>query len=132
MSTTGKSKASYAVPAVLYAIFVGTAFSPDVQPVLAKAFGVAPFGYPVAAVVAVTMAFVFLPFAVAIHHFMLIAEQAAADGGSVDKFSLLSYAVTAGQRHPHLRRSQMIALAGLIYFVMVCFGWIVYAAAKGI
>jgi hypothetical protein len=129
---TQKSKASYLVPALIYAIFVGTTFSPSVQPVLIKAFGTAPFGFPVAAVVAAIMAVLFLPFACAIHHFMLIAEQAAADGRSVDKFSLLSYAATVGQQHPELRRSQMIALGGLMYFVMICFGWIVYSDAKGI
>jgi hypothetical protein len=129
---TRKNKASYVIPALIYAILVGTTFSPDVRPVLTKAFGAAPFGLPVVAVVAATIAVLFLPFAYAIHHFMLIANQAAADGRSIDKFALLSYAATVGQRHPELRRSQMIALGGLMYFAIICGAWIAYADARGI
>lgn len=129
---TRKSKASYVVPALIYVLFVGTTFSPEVQPVLTKAFGTSPFGLPVTVVVAAAMSVLFLPFVYAIHHFMLIAEQAGAEGRSVGKIGLLSYAATVGQRRPELRRSQMISLGGLVYFVVVCVGWIVYADAKGI
>lgn len=129
---TQKSKASYVVPALIYALFIGTTFSPDVRPVLAKAFGASPFGLPVAVVVAAAMSVLFLPFAYAIHHFMLIAEQALAEGRGVGKIELISYAATVGQRRPELRRSQMIVLGGLVYFAMVCIGWIVYADARGI
>lgn len=126
------SKMSYVVPALIYALLIGTTFSPDVQPVLAKAFGTVPWGLPVAPVVAAAMAVLFLPFVFAVHHFMLIAERAAADGHGVGKIGLLSYAASAGRRHPELRRSQWISLAGLAYFVLVCVAWIVYADAKSI
>lgn len=127
-----KSSMSYVVPALIYALLIGTTFSPDVQPVLAKAFGAAPFGFPVVPVVAAAMAVLFLPFVFALHHFMLIAERAAVDGHSIGKIGLLSYAASVGRRHPELRRSQRISLAGLAYFVLVCAAWIVYADAKGI
>jgi len=127
-----KSKASYAVPALIYALIVGSTFSPEVQPVLTQAFGTLPSGLPIAAVVATAVAFLFLPFAYAIHHFMLLAENAVAEGRSISKFGLLSYAVTVGQRRPELRRSQIISLGGLIYFVMICGAWIAYADMKGI
>lgn len=127
-----KSKISYALPALIYALLIGTAFSPDVQSVLAKAFGAKPFGFPVVWVVAIAQAVLLLPFAFAIHHFMLIAHRAVADGHSVGKIGLLAYAANVGQRHPDLRRSQMISLAGLIYFVLICGIWIAYADAKGI
>jgi hypothetical protein len=83
-------------------------------------------------VVAGAVAVAFLPFALALHHFMLIAEQAAADGSSLGKIGLLAYAISVGQRHPELRRSQLISLFGLVYFVLVCAAWIAYADAKGI
>jgi hypothetical protein len=127
-----KSKTSYALPALIYVLFIGTTFSPDIQPVLAKAFGSEPFGFPVTWVVAVAQAILLFPFIFAIHHFMLISEQAAADGHSIGKFGLLAYAASVGQRHPYLRRSQMISVAGLIYFVLVCGVWIAYADAKGL
>ena len=127
-----KSKMSYALPAVIYVVLIGTVFSPEVQPVLAKAFGSAPFGFPVVCVVAAAQAILLFPFVFAIHHFMLIAEQAAADGHSVGKIGLLTYLASVGERHPHLRRSQIISLGGMIYFVLVCGLWIAYADAKGI
>ena len=127
-----KSIGSYVVPTLVYALLIGTTFSPDVRPVLVAAFGPAPFGYPVVWVAAVAQVFLLLPFALGIHHFMLIAEQAVADGRDVGKIGLLAYAATAGRRHPHLRRSQLISVAGLGYFVMVCAAWIAYADAKGI
>lgn len=123
---------SFAIPAVIYAVLIGTVFSPDVQPVLAEAFGSEPLGFPVVWVVAVAQAILLFPFIVALHHFMLVAEQAAADGHSIGKIGLLVYLANVGKRHPQLRRSQMISLGGLIYFVLVCGLWIAYAAAKGI
>lgn len=127
-----KRKTIYALPALIYVLLIGTTFSPGVQPVLAKAFGSEPFGLPVTWVVAGAQAVLLLPFMFAIHHFMLISEQAAADGHSIGKVGLLVYAASVGQRHPHLRRSQMISVAGLAYFVLVCGAWIAYADAKGI
>ena len=53
-----KSRTSYVMPALIYALLVGTTFSPDVQPFLAKTFGAAPFGVPVALVVAGAVAVV--------------------------------------------------------------------------
>lgn len=126
------SKTSYALPALVYVLFIGVTFFPDVQPVLIKAFGGRPFGLPVTLVVALTEAFLLLPFVVAIHHFTRIAEQAARDGHGIGKFGLLAYTMTAGQRHPHLRRSQVFSLMGLIYFVALCAAWIVYADMKGL
>lgn len=127
-----KSRMSYALPAVIYVLLIGTVFSPDVRPVLAKAFGPEPFGFPVTWVVAIAQAILWFPFVFALHHFMLIAEQAAADGSSIGKVGLLVYAASVGKLHPQLRRSQIISVAGLIYFVLICGIWIAYADAKGI
>ncbi len=127
-----KSRMSYALPAVIYVLLIGTVFSPDVQPVLAKAFGLEPFGFPVTWVVAIAQAILCFPFVFALHHFMLIAEQAAADGSSIGKVGLLVYAASVGKLHPQLRRSQMISLIGLAYFVLICGAWIAYADARGI
>jgi hypothetical protein len=127
-----KSKTSYVMPALIYALLVGTTFSPGVQPVLVKAFGAEPFGFPVAPVVAGAIVVLFLPFALALHHFMLIAERAAVDGRSLGTIGLLAYAASVGQRHPDLRRSQLISLAGVLYFVLACAAWILYADSKGI
>jgi hypothetical protein len=127
-----KSKMSYALPAVIYVVLIGTIFSPDVQPVLTKAFGPELLGFPVAWVVAAAQAILLFPFIFAIHHFMLIAEQAAADGHSIGKIGLLMYLASVGKLHPRLRWSQIIAAGGLVYFVLVCGLWIAYADAKGI
>ena len=127
-----KSRTSYAVPALIYALVVGTTFAPDVRPVLVKAFGAMPFELPVVPVVASAVAVLLLPFALALHHFTLIAQQAARDGSSLGSLGLLAYAASVGRRHPELRRSQLVSLFGLVYFVLVCAAWIVYADSKGI
>jgi hypothetical protein len=127
-----KSKTSYVVPILIYALLVGTTFSPSIQPFLARAFGPSPFGLPVSLAVAGAVAILFLPFVLALHHFMLIAEQAAMDGRSLSKIGLLAYAIGVGQHHPELRRSQFVSLFGLVYFVLVCAAWIVYADSRGI
>lgn len=127
-----KSAASYALPALVYVLLIGTTFSPDVRPVLVAAFGAQPFGHSVTWVVAIAQAIFLFPFVLGIHHFMLIAEQATADGHGISKIGLVAYVASVGQRHPHLRRSQLIAVAGLAYFMVVCGIWIAYADAKGI
>ncbi len=126
------SRTSHALPAVIYVLFIGTAFSPDVRPVLVEAFGAQPFGYPVTVVVAIAQAIVLFPFVFALHHVMLIAERAAAEGHGVGKIGLLVYAASVGRRHPELRRSQFIAVAGLAWFVLVCGIWVAFAGAMGI
>lgn len=126
------SKTSYALPALVYALFIAVPFFPDVQPVLVKAFGSRPLGQPVMLVVALAQAILLLPFVFALHHFMRIAEQAAKDGRGLGKVGLLVYTMTVGQRHPHLRRSQVFSLIGLVYFVALCGAWIAYADMKGI
>lgn len=127
-----KNTASYALPALVYVLLIGVTFLPDVQPVLVKAFGSTPLGFPVPLVVAVAQAILLLPFAFALHHFMRIAGQAAREGHGAGIVDLLVFATSAGQRHPELRRSQIFSLAGLVYFVVLCAAWIVYADIKGI
>ena len=126
------SRTSYALPAVIYMLFIGTTFSPDVQPVLVKAFGVEPFGVPVTVFVAIAQAILLFPFVFGLHHFMRIAERAANDGHGIGKVGLLAYAASVGKRHPELRRSQVFAIAGLVWFVVACGIWIAYTDAKGI
>jgi hypothetical protein len=127
-----RSTTSYAVPLLIHALLVGTTFSPDVQAFLIAAFGPKAFGLPIALVAAGAVAILFLPFTLAVHHFMRIAERAAAEGHGLGKIGLLAYAAGVGQRHPDLRRSQLMSLAGLVYFVVLCAAWIAYADARGI
>lgn len=124
--------ASFLVPLLLCALVVATTYSADVHPVLVRAFGETPFGLPVTHVVAMGQGVLLLPFAYSIHHFMHIAHRAGAEGLSLGTFGLLSYAVSVGKRHPELRRSQVISLFGLIYFVAICAAWIIYADTRGI
>jgi hypothetical protein len=127
-----KSTTSYAVPILIHALLVSATLSPDVQAFLAGAFGPKAFGLPIALVAAAAVAILFLPFTLAVHHFMQIAERAAAEGHSLGKIGLLAYAASVGQRHPDLRRSQLMSLAGLVYFIVLCAAWIAYADARGL
>jgi hypothetical protein len=122
----------FVFPVLILVALIGTTFSPDVRPTLVAAFGDSPFGLPVTVVVAFAQFLIFLPFLWVFYHLMQIVEQALKDGRSVGKVGLLIYVSSVGQRHPNLRRSQMVCILGLLYLGAICAGWIFYASSQHI
>jgi len=123
-----ETRTAIALSVVVYACVIGVNFKPSVHAKQVEAFGAAPLGLPVRGVVVLAESILFVPMPWCFWHAMRIAYQAAHDGC---RFGL-SYLLTVGNRHPHLRRSQVVCLAGLAYFVALCAVWIVYAEVRGI
>ena len=121
-------RATLVVSAVVYACVIGSNFQPAVRAKQVEAFGAMPLGLPVTAVVVLAETVLFTPMPWVFWHGMQIAFQAARDGRWISP----GYLLTVGGRHPHLRRSQVVCLGGLAYFVVLCAAWIVYAEAQGI
>ncbi|HOX39024.1 MAG TPA: hypothetical protein PL033_13645 [Candidatus Brocadiia bacterium] len=120
------------VSALMYACVIGTTFDPKVRITFVKAFGDAPLGIPCAVFVPVFFSLLMIPFPVMMWHMSLIMISAMRDGVRLGQIGLLIYLVMVGRRHPELRRSQMIVIAGSAWFIGLMFAWIAFAASKGI
>jgi hypothetical protein len=118
--------------ALLFATLVGVELDPKVVEVQVKAFGAAPLGLPVQAVVIAADLVLFAPFVVVLEHLANVVEHAREDGVWLTKGAILDYLVFGAGKHPHLGRSRVIVLGGLVYFAAIVGAWIAYASAKGI
>lgn len=113
---------------VFYGVIVSVNFCDDVHATQVKAFGAAPFGLPVGLVVSIVETILYIPAPFFISHLAQMAIHARKAGR---RFGIV-YILTAGYSDPTLRRSWAITLAGLGYFIIVCFSWITYASWRGL
>jgi hypothetical protein len=113
---------------LMYGIIIGVHFDPWVREKHVEAFGAAPFGVPVVAMVLAVLAVLALPIPWFIWHAFRLSFQAHQD----QKWFGPRYLFRVGGLHPHLRRSRTICLAGLAYFLILSGTWIAYATARGI
>jgi hypothetical protein len=111
-----------------FSIVVGVNFDQKVHATHVKAFGEHPFGLPVLAVVSIVEVFLYIPIPFFFWHYIGITMQAHADGRLSNPFYLL----TVDALHPELRRSKIVCLWGLAYFIVLCATWIMYAESRGI
>jgi hypothetical protein len=112
----------------LYGVAVGIHFAADVHKVDVKVFGPAPLGLPAGVVGAILSTVLYLPVPFVLWHVMRIMFQAMTEGGGAGIVSL----IVIGARHPHLHRSLLISLGGLLYFILLVAAWIAYAAHRGL
>jgi hypothetical protein len=117
---------------VLYAILLGSSFTPEARIKWIQAFGRNPFGLPSLAFVGGLLTILYLPTPVAIYHSCLVGEQARRDGVGFFGLRALLYLSDVQHRHPHLSRSRWICLGGMGYYFAVVAAWIVYTAMLGI
>lgn len=126
------------ISVVIYAILVGIHFDPEVRATFVKAFGPKPFGLPVTVVVIIAESLLFLPMPWVFFHLMHVMTRMMrdrAERGSGAPISLSSFLLEGGRgwrRNSDLRRSYWIVLGGLLYFVLICAGWITFTAVRGI
>jgi hypothetical protein len=114
---------------VIYAVIMGVLTGdPKVRAKMVEAFGPRPLNMPTSAFVVCAVTVLYAPVPLMAWHFVRLALQAAEDGR---RFKL-PYLLTVGHRHPELRASQRVAIAGAAYWLVIAFCWIVYAAARGI
>ncbi|MDI1437503.1 hypothetical protein [Polyangium sorediatum] len=118
---------------ILAALFLGCVLAvnldPNVRAVQVAAFGPAPLGLPVGLVVALAEVLLFAPFFWVFPHLMRLVMDRFAQGGSLSKLGIVLAVAQAG---PEGRRSRRIVVAGLVYFIALVAGWIVFAASRGI
>ncbi|TKC98011.1 DUF3592 domain-containing protein [Polyangium fumosum] len=118
---------------IVAALFLGCVLAvnldPNVRAVQVAAFGPAPFGLPVGLVVALAEVLLFAPFFWVLPHLMRLVMDRFAQGGSLSKLGIVLAVAQAG---PEGRRSRRIVVAGLVYFIALVAGWIMFAASRGI
>jgi hypothetical protein len=124
--------ATVSMSALIYIILVLVSFDSSVRDTFVKAFGERPSGMPNILFVLLLQTVLYLPMPWVFWHMMMIIHQAIQDGRGIGKFSLLIYLASIGQLHPHLRRSRLVCIGGLVYFFAITGAWIIYAAARGI
>jgi hypothetical protein len=113
---------------IVYATTIGVNFDSKVRAKQVEAFGDTPLGLPVFLVVAFVETVLFIPMPWVFWHTIRLSFQARQDGRSIG----FIYLLTVSSFHPHLRRSQIVCIGGLFYFVVICCTWIVFAAVRGI
>ena len=128
MTAKRRIEATAAMSVLFYAMIVLTSFDSAVRETEVKAFGERPAGMPNLLFVLALQTLLYLPMSWVFWHLVGLTFHARQEGR---RFSVW-YILTAGSYHPHLRRSQLACIAGIVYFVVICVAWIVYAEARGI
>lgn len=117
------------VAVLLLACVLGVNLDPKVRATQTAAFGAAPLGLPVTLVVTVVELILFAPWLWVFPHLMRIVMDSQRRGGSLSKAGIILAVWRAG---PEWKRSKLIVVAGLVYFVTIVAAWIAFAAWKGI
>ena len=114
---------------IFYAMLVSVNFDPKAEAKFERAFGAEPLGVTAQHFAILVETILFIPFIFVFYHFGMIIIQARREGMS--PHALLSV-FEAERYHPGLRRSKLICLAGVLYFVAICAAWIIYTGVRGI
>lgn len=119
---------------LVYAILCGIHFDPKVRETSVKAFGAAPIGMPVTAVVLAGQTLLYLPMPFAFYHGMILLFRSQQEGGGTPRglFSMLAFLVEAEKRFPELKPSVYACVGGLFYFGAIIATWIWYTNRLGI
>jgi hypothetical protein len=92
-----------------------------------KAFGSYPsLGLSSRAVGCLLFTIIYFPFPFVFYHDLVIMMKLFEDGMGFGRIRFLVYLTTVGKRHPSLRKSQRVVLAGLVYYLVICISWIIY------
>lgn len=122
------------ISAIIYAIpLLIVVLDPNSKQITDKAFSSYPqLGLTTKLVACSIFTLIFVPFPFVVFHSVTILIKAIQDRAGLGRLSLLAYFIDVGKRHPHLRRSQFVVFAGLVYFFAICLAWIFYASSLGI
>jgi hypothetical protein len=112
---------------LIYAVLVLVSLGSSSHETSVRAFGERPAGVPTLVFVLVLQTVLYLPMPWVFWHVMQLAFQARQDGGRLG----VAYLLNVGSTHPHLRRSQLVCIGGVLYFLAICGVWIAYAARRG-
>jgi hypothetical protein len=128
MTTKRRIVNTAAMSALIYAMILLVSFDSAVRETFVLAFGERPAGMSNLVFMLALQTLLYLPMPWVFWHGMHLTYQAMQEGRRIG----IWYILTVGRYDPHLRRSQLACIAGLVYFVVICVAWIVYAEALGI
>lgn len=112
---------------LVFAGVLGVNFDAQVHERHVALLGEAPLGMPVMLLVGIVETLLCLPIPWIVWHAFRLSWQANEDRR---KFGL-GYLYAVGGLHPHLRRSQMVCFAGLVYCLILTGGGVAFAALGG-
>jgi hypothetical protein len=116
------------ISVMIYLIIILVSCESAVRETFVKAFGERRAGLPNSVFMLDLQTLLYIPMPWVFWHASRLAMQALEDGRRPG----VGYLLTVGRSHPHLRHSQNVCVGGLVYFVVVCAAWIIFAAARGI
>ncbi len=110
---------------LIYSVFAELSF-------WTHAFGPSIRGLPTPLAVTLAVTLVYLPIPWFLWHGVEIFLRGRDAGLPLGHLGIFYTLLTIGRSQPELRRSQVIAIGGLCYFVAVMAAWIYYADARGL
>jgi len=128
----GVRGATYLLTIAFYVVFVGVLLYDDVRVVREKAFGPRPLGLPNLLFTFLLLTILYAPAVFVIPHIVLLVMRANPHGEPMGRWQTSENMRELIHVDPELRRSNRIAIAGVLYFVALAIAWIVYAAYRGI
>ena len=120
MSNIEKNKIrimSFISALLIYGVFIGVNFDPNVTEVQAKILLNPPFGISVRRFFITLNAVIFFPIFFVAKHFVKIASYALEQGKGIRAISLIIFLFSIGKNNPlDIRKSKNIVICSLIYF----------------
>jgi hypothetical protein len=116
----------------VYLAIIGACFDSEVQAKFTQAFGEYVLGIPILAFHVLIMTLIFIPFPFVSLSFLRIVLTMAAEDRGMGGMSIIINIFTIAKRHPHLKKSSMVCICGLLFYVLIVIAWIWYAETKGI
>jgi len=116
------------VSVLIYAVLVLVSMDSAIQDTYVRVFGERPAGLPCIVFVLGLQTLLYLPMPLVFWHGFRLVRQAMEDR---TRFGIW-YILTVSVCHPHLLRSQIACIAGLVYFFVACGIWAICATARGI
>lgn len=116
----------------MYGAVLAAMLHPDSMLTSVAVFGERPLGMPLRLFVILFFTLLSVPFPVGVWHTYRILFRAASEGIGFSKHEIIASLLRTPSAHPDLRRSCRIVLGVGAYYLALMFGWIAYAAVRGL
>ncbi len=116
----------------MYGAVLSAMLHPDSVPTSVAVFGNRPFGLPLPLFVVLFFTLLSVPLPFGVWHAYRILFRGASEGIGFSKHEIIRSLLRTPSFHPDLRRSRYIVLGVGTFYLLLMFGWIAYAAVRGI
>lgn len=117
---------------VLYGAVLFAMLHEGSMPTSIKVFGERPLGLPLRLFIGIFFSLLMIPLPFAAWHGFRILFRHASEGGSLGQVAMVRSIFTTAKIHPDLRRSQIVVLTIVGFYLILMFGWAIYADSRGI